>query len=258
MLKQELLKRKETLKGYIRTIERWLEKTPDKKLVVSTYTRNGKNHYRYYIPGERELSVKTDCSLITVLSKKTYFKRVLSSAKEELAAVEKLLEKTGLIASAFSSVHDARKQFITPLEEPVETVARRFEEESFTLSDYAITNPIDTLRGDKVRSWPESLIADSLFTEKLSYKYEKPFKLKNGHTVYPDFTIMHPLTGELFLWEHFGRWDKQGYRSTSIRKIKDYAESGMLIGKNLIATFDDDEYKLSESEIKKLITAYFK
>ena len=109
-----------------------------------------------------------------------------------------------------------------------------------------------------MRSWPESLIADSLFLEKIPYKYEKPFKLKNGHTVYPDFTIIHPLSGELFLWEHFGRWDKPGYRGSTIRKIKDYAESGILIGKNLIASFDDDEYKLSESEIKQLINAYFK
>ncbi len=258
MLRQELLKRKKTLENYIRTIETWLNKTPDKKMVVSTIHRKEKTVFRYYLYGERELSVKKDRSLITMLSNKTYFIRVLSSSKEELSAVNRLLNKTDLIASEINAVHPARKVFITPLEEPISEVIRKFEEESFPPSDYEITNPVDTLKGDKVRSWPESLIANSLFKEKIPYKYEKPFKLKNGHTVYPDFTIINPLSGELYLWEHFGRMDKPGYRTTTVRKIKDYAETGMMIGRNLIATFDDDEYKLSEKEILQLIAAYFK
>lgn len=258
MLRQELLKRKKTLENYIRTIEAWLKKTPDKKLVVSTIHRKGKTVFRYYLYGERELSAKNDKSLITMLSNKQYFRRVLSAAKEELTAVVCLLEKTGLIASEINHIHEARKRFITPLEEQVECVIRKFEEETFPSSEYEIANPVETIKGDLVRSWPESLIANTLFKEKIPYKYEKPFKLKNGHTVYPDFTIINPLSGEMYLWEHFGRMDKPGYRTTTVRKIKDYAETGMLIGRNLITTFDDDEYKLSEKEIMQLIATYFK
>lgn len=258
MLRQELLKRKKTLENYIRTIEAWLKKTPDKTMSVSTRKRNGTKSFRYFTSQGIELSKAKDSKLIGILARKDYFTKVMKAAEEELSTINFLLAETDSIAKVFSSIHEARREFVTPLELPVKDIVRVFLNEVFPPSDFEITSPIDTMKGEPVRSWPEALIADSLFIENIPYRYERPFKLHNGHSIRSDFSIIHPETGELFIWEHFGRMDKPGYQSITLRKLKDYSESGMILGKNLIATFDNDEYKISKQEVMRLIKAYFK
>ena len=50
-------------------------------------------------------------------------------------------------------------------------------------------------KNEYVRSKSEALIAMNLYMEKIAYRYE--CELKIGKAVfYPDFTILHPLTGK--------------------------------------------------------------
>ena len=68
-------------------------------------------------------------------------------------------------------------------------------------------------------------------------------------TFYPDFTIMHPKTGKLLYWEHFGLMDAPEYRDKAFRKLRIYADHGILPGINLITTYETRSHPLTYAEI---------
>ncbi len=76
-------------------------------------------------------------------------------------------------------------------------------------------------KGDRVRSRAELFIADTLYQAGIPYRYEMAYT-HNGNTHYPDFTLMHPFTGELFYLEYFGLMDDDDYRQKALAKIRDY------------------------------------
>lgn len=258
MLRQELLKRKKALENYINAIGPWLAKAPAGTLWIRTQTCGNSSRVRYFLSDGRELSPRNEMPLIRTLAEKEYRKHLLKTAISELAAIRKLLSKTDDVASVYEQLSENRKKLVIPVEQSVQNKIRLFLEEPFPPSDFEIKYPNDTLKGDVVRSWQESLIADELYSANIPYRYERPFKLYNGRILRPDFTIMHPSSCRIFIWEHFGRTDKASYMSDTILKIKDYAKSGILLGKGLIATFDNDEFKLTRDEIKKIILEFFK
>lgn len=63
-----------------------------------------------------------------------------------------------------------------------------------------------TASGKMVRSKSEVLIDLVLTTNHIPFHYESALVLGNS-TIYPDFTILHPKTGKIFYWEHFGFMD---------------------------------------------------
>jgi len=95
-----------------------------------------------------------------------------------------------------------------------------------------------TLRGDKVRSKSERVIANMLFKNKIAYRYEPAFYIEEK-TFYPDFLIK-TLDGEYIVWEHFGLMDNEEYYLHAINKIRKYRQAGFVQHKNLICTWEDD------------------
>ena len=59
-----------------------------------------------------------------------------------------------------------------------------------------------TCVGYKVRSKSESMICTYLSINKIPFRYECALTLGNK-VYYPDFTIRHPKTAEIYYWEHF-------------------------------------------------------
>ena len=119
-----------------------------------------------------------------------------------------------------------------------------------------------SLKGDLVRSKSECMIADALMTKGIPYRYEcRNIFYMNGDyhslVIYPDFTIMHPGTGELFIWEHFGLSDDMDYLLKCIQKIQVYIANGFIPMKNLILTFETREQPLDSSTIYSIISQYF-
>ncbi len=256
MLKPELLKRKKELETLCTNLEDWLKKAPAGEIWVSSRKSGGKRIYRFFT-GRKELFPAKEKPRIKNLLTKEYYRDLLVAAREDIKQLSRLIKTENQIVEAYNKMHIARKLFVKPFQEPVEDIIRKFEKEPFIPSDYQIENPKPTLKGENVRSFAEAKIADALFLAKIPYRYERPFTLFNNHSVRPDFTIIHPMTGELYIWEHFGRIDRQSYKSNTVEKIKNYAKSGMILGKNLIATFEDDELKITDGEIQQLIEVYF-
>ncbi|WP_051204299.1 hypothetical protein [Butyrivibrio sp. VCD2006] len=111
-------------------------------------------------------------------------------------------------------------------------------------------------KGQFVRSKSEAIIAHELFNNQLSYKYECAFKA-GEFTIYPDFTIRHPHTGKLIIWEHFGLADLSSYQNTMFSKIRNYIDCGYIPGDNLILTFETKNCPLDISYVQNLIMYHF-
>ena len=113
-----------------------------------------------------------------------------------------------------------------------------------------------TVEGELVQSKSEAIIANALHYNSIKYNYELPLTLGN-RTIYPDFTIKDPDTGEVWYWEHCGLMSDKDYVKRWRKKEKLYAEHGITQDTNLIVT---EEYRgegLDTQEIDALIKEKF-
>ena len=113
-----------------------------------------------------------------------------------------------------------------------------------------------TSAGIHVRSKSESMIVYLLHDYKIPFRYESELELGQV-TVYPDFTIRHPKTGKLFLWEHLGMMGDPTYRRNALSKLQLFMEHGWIPSVNLILTFETKEYPLDMAYVEGLIKDYF-
>ena len=72
-----------------------------------------------------------------------------------------------------------------------------------------------------------------------------------------DFTIRHPITGEMVYWEHFGLMDEEEYRNSVYKKLKFYCDNGIIPSINLITTYETKQHPLDANHVEAIIKEYF-
>lgn len=125
------------------------------------------------------------------------------------------------------------------------------------LNEQYIRNPFmpehlvhETKRGEMVRSKSEMMIADFAYEHDLLYRPESPIRV-NGRIIYPDFEFVHEPTRKKKWWEHFGKMHDPEYGVKALRRLEELAQCGIVIGKNLIITWEGDGFPLTRSVITK-------
>ena len=113
-----------------------------------------------------------------------------------------------------------------------------------------------TVRGELVRSKSEVIIANALHYNGLDYEYEPELELE-GKIKRPDFKIEDYDMGTVWYWEHCGMMTDPTYRKRWEEKKKFYEKNGIVEGKNLIVTYDDEKGGLDASEIQRIIEETF-
>ncbi len=113
----------------------------------------------------------------------------------------------------------------------------------------------EAIGGLMVRSKSEALIAFALELEHIPFHYEEILEFDNKK-IAPDFTILHPTTGERIYWEHFGMMDDPTYATETFKKLVIYGQNGIMPGKNLIYTVETNAEPLSIREIQGMITHF--
>ena len=113
----------------------------------------------------------------------------------------------------------------------------------------------DTKRGVLVRSKSEVMIADSLFDRGILYKNETKLTLE-GENYYPDFEIFHPKIRKIIWWEHLGRIADPKYVYKNLKKITVYGRNGIIVGENLILTWETEELPLTHRMIDQRIREF--
>ena len=248
MLQRELEKRKRRLEVLIPKLEAWLKECPNWSLRISKGS--------YYVVKKKKdtTGIKTnDMNVVRTLATRQYYRKVLKLAQVELKQIDKLLE-TKQISTVFSDLREERKKLVQPLETTVsERVANWLAQKDVRLPIKNGQYGVKTKRGDFVRSKAEMRIADALYESSIPYKMDVEFAVDNFISYWVDFQIINPNTGEIFYWEHLGMMDKPEYVSKNIKKLDYYASNGLYPGNNLILTFENNEYKLDEKHIHRII-----
>ena len=78
-----------------------------------------------------------------------------------------------------------------------------------------------TLKGDRVRSKSEVIIANLLYEYKIDYEYEKKLYYGKNKWIEPDFTVNLPSGGEIY-WEHLGMIGTESYDKRWLEKLEIY------------------------------------
>lgn len=146
---------------------------------------------------------------------------------------------TDLFADVFAEGPDLRPQI-------VEVNGKFFEEKLIH----------KTARGELVRSKSEVVIANALYYLGLDYEYESELILE-GRVKYPDFKVIDYDTDDVWYWEHCGMMTDKQYKKRWEDKKQFYAKNGIVEGKNLIVTYDDENGGIDSSEVDRIIKETF-
>lgn len=113
-----------------------------------------------------------------------------------------------------------------------------------------------TPSGILVRSKSEVLIAMTLEKFQVPFRYEWELSFED-RSLYPDFTILQPTTGRLFLWEHFGMMDDPEYVRSSMHKLPTYIACGFFPSDNLLMTFESNDRPIDPQVIEEIVVRNF-
>lgn len=218
-----------------------------------TYITEGET-YRYYhqtcVNGKRSRKTLTDELMQEELATKRLQTFLLRDARNELEAVNAYLKKRKIYS--IDSIYDC--EAISTL---IFRSCKRWETADYPKNPYHPDGlKVEGAKGVMVASKSEKDITYGLASGELPNRYEEEHKFE-GRKVYPDFTIFHPLTRKIFIWEHFGRMDEEDYARNAYEKIELYKRNKFFPGDNLILTFEDKSHPLTNRRIYATIQYYF-
>lgn len=113
-----------------------------------------------------------------------------------------------------------------------------------------------TPAGICVRSKSEAYIVSRLYEKRIPFRYECALEL-GDQVIFPDFTMKHPVTGEVYYWEHLGMMEEPKYQRRFLYKMQLYTENNIFPGINLILTSETLERPLDFGEVDRLLEIYF-
>lgn len=257
-LYERILKERLRLQTQIDAICAELQTLPDGKLICSQNNNQVKwyrsdGHTKTYIP-------KKDRTLAEQLAKKKFLTLTLEDLTHEQRALDFYLshhsKNTGKAEHLLTEIQGYR-ELLSPYFQTNSQKILDWQKASYEQNHQNPEHLIHkTASGKFVRSKSEAMIDPYLYTKHLPYRYECALQLGET-TIYPDFTILHPKTGELFYWEHFGMMEEPYYYQKVFPKLQLYTSYGIIPSINLITTYETRKSPLSSEIIEKIIEHYF-
>lgn len=258
MFYKKVLEYYQKLWNQIKEIEERLKALPEGTMFIS---QNGKYYKWYYtIDKKTRYLPKEKIQFAKQLAEKKYLLIRLKELKCESQAIEQYLKyhknEIGIESNNFLN-NPGYKQLLFDLYRPVsDKLYTWMNEEYETNLKYPEQLKFKTHAGRFVRSKSEVMIDTALRNHKIPYRYECKLVLGNV-TMFPDFTIRHPKTGEYYYWEHFGLMDKMIYCENACKKIQTYSYNGILPFVQLITTYESAEHPLNPQLVDDMIKYFF-
>lgn len=212
-------------------------------------TLNGKE---IYIP-------KKDKKLAEQLALKKWLTAKLADLENELAGIHcysKHFDPQSLSSDRIlenPSFQKLLSPYFTPESEELAKWSREDYPQNPKYPEHLIHKSIS---GNMLRSKSEAIIDMLLYQNKLPYRYESPLTL-GDITLYPDFTIRHPKTGEYFYYEHFGMMDDPVYIQKYMQKMNLYIQHQIIPSIQLITSYETADHPLTPDTVQNLLNMYF-
>lgn len=154
----------------------------------------------------------------------------------------------------YDGLHPGRQKYVEPLLISKTKYVMGWENTEYDrwpISDDDVRGNFVTIKGERVRSKSEKIIADEFTRYGIPYRYEYPLKLvDNGRTVIkrPDFLVLNKRTLGEYVVEHLGMLDNSNYFANNIEKISLYEKNNYLLGKNLLI-FHETSFNAIDTQI---------
>lgn len=259
-IKELLEARKQHLEQLIKEKKQDLIKAPGGHLRICA----GRNKTQYYHRTETNdfsgVYIKAkDIELAKELAQKDYNLQVINACEKELEAIKKYEVScpNKIPEEIYPALHPARQKLVTPIRETDAEYIKRWESVEYKGKEFLVEAPeLYTLKGERVRSKSEMLIADMLSQEGIPYRYEYPLHMNGFGKVYPDFTILNMKTRKEVIWEHFGMMDDLIYVEKALKKITMYEQQGIFLGEDLILTYESQNMPLNSKMVRRVIKHY--
>lgn len=272
---QPIIERKNELDRIAQDLTARIARAPQGHLVISKPKKGSTVKYYQSIRTEqgehkaekRTYIAKKDLSLARALAEKGYYETVLQSVRQEQDMISRFLKRFPPKGAEpiYGKMASERKALVEPYWEYWESdeafVDRWLQEEypkkPFREGDVYYV----TARGERVRSKSELIIADWLYHHGIPYRYECPLKLWDPTrfreiTIYPDFTILDPLTGKCFYLEHLGMMGDEAYYRSAMERIALYEANGYFEGEYLILSYESDKVPLDMRQLGRKLDHY--
>ena len=257
-LYERILKERQRLQKKIETLKSELEQYPEGKLICCCHRNASKwyrsdGHTRTYIP-------KRNRNLAEQLAAKRYLSHVLEDCIHEQTALDLYLKHHSPVSHTMSKLlleSPGYQELLSPYFQPLTQKLTEWMNEPY---EHNLKSPENlthkTASGHFVRSKSEALIDLFLYRSHIPFRYECALEV-GELKLFPDFTIRHPKTGEVYYWEHFERMDDSSYIKNAFSKLETYASHRIIPAISLITTYETQQIPLNTEMIEKIIEYYF-
>lgn len=258
MIYQKMLDESSRIQAQIKSLKEQLKKFPEGKLICAA---NGNGCKWYRSDGHKSVYLpKKERELAKQLAHKKYLSLQLEHLLQEKSAIDFYLRHHNVEAYQEEQLFlnsPKYKSLLEPVFIPLDQELQTWSNASYEKNDKYQENLVHkTYSGNFVRSKSEALIDMVLYKSKIPFRYECLLQL--GDTfLYPDFTIRHPRTGQVYYWEHFGMMDNANYCQKAYSKLQLYSLHGIYPTIQLITTYETKDNPLSTEMIRKIIEFYF-
>ncbi len=256
MLYQRMLQEQEQLSNQIKNLASHLSTYPPGKLICTQNQNRSKwyvsdGHTQTYIP-------KKERPLAEQLAVKKYLSARYEELLQEQRAIEQYLKHhTTCHSQDLLAANSPYQELLAPFFKPISQELLEWTNAPYEHNTKFPEQRIHkSISGNKVRSKSEVLIDMALYTNKIPFRYECALNL-NEILIFPDFTIRHPKTGNLYYWEHFGLMDDPSYCQNACSKLQLYSSHGIIPTIQLITTFETKKHPLNSDTIDHIIKSYF-
>lgn len=243
------------MENQIQTLTKQLQDLPNGSL---SCTSNG-THYKWY---HHHSNISTYLSknqkdLAEQLAQKKYLCALLEDFSQEKRALELYLNHHRNYSNAEQVLeHPEFKKLLSSNFAPSSQKLKDWANSDYERNPHHLEHLIHkSTSGNMVRSKSEAMIDMILYTHKIPYRYECALQLSDI-TIYPDFTVRHPQTGDTLYWEHFGQMDNPAYTQKTYSKLQLYTSHGIIPSIHLITTYETKANPLTPDNVKKIISLY--
>ena len=257
MIYEKALAEYNRLEEQINELEQKLKEFPEGKLFI---TRNGNRYKWYQTDGHTQVYLsKKERGFAEQLAVKKYLSYQVDEMKQEKKAIEFYLRHHNNSNQADKMLNELSgyQELLLPYFKPISEELSDWVNEPYNSNTKYPEQLVHKASGGKlVRSKSEMLIDMALYMNRIPFRYECELQLGDSF-IYPDFTVRHPKTGEVYYWEHFGMMDDMFYIENACAKIQTYASHGITPSIHLITTFETQKNPLSLDKINRIIEEYF-
>lgn len=256
----ELLKRKESIVERIEAITKRQKYYPEGALRVA----NKHGCYQYYQKIDAYDSTgkyikSTNRDLMVRLAQKDYDKRLLATLEEQLKVIDRFLKHYDPNAAikVYEDLSEARKLLVTPEYLTDEEYVKQWLSTPYRKLPFKADDPeYYTEKHERVRSKSEIIIANTLKSYNIPYRYECPVYDDRIPIGAPDFNCLNVRLRKEYYWEHLGMIGDEKYVNRNISKLEKYTMAKGFDESRLILTFESDKHPLNTLIVEEKIRKY--